>query len=68
VGSRYAAMTVNERLFASGHQPAWDLAVRSRDRARMIGILQAVDLHDQAHNIVEQILAGSTRYSPRIST
>ena len=37
----YAGMSVNERLVISGLIAAWDKAVVSRDRARMIEILVA---------------------------
>ena len=42
--SLYAGMTVNERLVIAGLIAAWDEAVISGDRARMIEILMATDL------------------------
>jgi hypothetical protein len=47
-GSRYAGMTLNERLFVAGLLDAFDAAARARDRAEMIRILTDVDVEDAA--------------------
>lgn len=47
-GSRYAGMTLNERLFAAGLIEAFDAAKRTRDRAEMIRLLTDVDVDDAA--------------------
>lgn len=46
--SRYAGMTVNERLFDAGLTDAFDAAARARDRAEMIRLLIEVDVEDAA--------------------
>jgi hypothetical protein len=60
VESPYAAMTVNERLFASGRMVEWDEAVQARDRERMITILLSVDMGQQAQITVDRILEGTS--------
>ncbi|MDB5424652.1 MAG: hypothetical protein JWQ29_2068 [Phenylobacterium sp.] len=54
-------MTVNERLFAADLLGQWDAAVRARDRNEMIGILQKVDMGDQAATTTDAVLAGTKR-------
>ena len=60
--SPYSAMTVNERLFSAGRLVEWDQAVRTRDRTRMIEILQSVDMGDDATIAVDRVLANPTFY------
>lgn len=57
--SPYAGMTVNERLFLSGCLDEWDEALQLRDHARMIAILTALDLGDQASFIVDRVLTNA---------
>lgn len=59
----YAGMTVNERLVISGQMAAWDAAVVSRDRARMIEILMATELTaEQAAFTTDTTLANPEKY------
>jgi hypothetical protein len=58
----FAAMTVNERLFAAGLIEAWDAATSARDRDRMIGILERVDMGGQAATTVDAVLANPGKY------
>ena len=59
----YAGMTVNERLVISGQMAAWDAAVMSGDRARMIEILMATELTaEQAAFTTETTLANPEKY------
>jgi len=46
--ARFGGMTVNERLFDAGLIEDWDNAVRARDQERMILIVSAVELGDEA--------------------
>ena len=39
-------MTVNERLFVFGLLPAFDEAVKNRDRSRLIEILRQVEVDE----------------------
>ena len=55
--SEYSAMTVNERLFASGLMEEWDQAVSRKDRLKLIELLWRVELADQAATIVDLIIA-----------
>jgi hypothetical protein len=55
MSSHYAGMTINERLFASGLRDAWDAAFRDHDRAKLIAILDAVELGEQAASIVDKL-------------
>jgi hypothetical protein len=55
-------MTVNERLFSAGLRDQFDAAARSRDRRRMIALLVAVELADEASRIVDTVLANPTKY------
>jgi len=50
-------MTVNEGLFDAGLMREWDEAVHVRDRDRMILILSAVELENQAAQIADVVLA-----------
>jgi hypothetical protein len=59
--SPYAAMTVNERLYVSGLIGAFDAAARSRDRAKMIRILERVDV-PEAYRTADAIIADPERY------
>ena len=56
--SEYSAMTVNERLFASGLMGEWDLAVKRKDREKLTELLAKVELEDQAAIIVGSVLGG----------
>jgi hypothetical protein len=59
----YAGMTVNERLVISGQIAAWDAAVVSGDRARMIEILMATELTaEQAAYTADTTLANPEKY------
>jgi hypothetical protein len=59
--SRYAGMTVNERLFDAGLMQDFDAATRARDRAEMIRLLTAVDVADAAWS-ADTILESPERY------
>lgn len=59
--SRYAGMTVNERLFDAGHLDAFDLAARARDRAEMVRLLVEVCVEDAARS-ADTILRTPDRY------
>jgi hypothetical protein len=54
--SRYAGMSVNERLFAAGLIDQWDAAARRRDREAMVALLRRVVADAQAEQIADQIL------------
>ena len=59
----YAGMSVNERLVISGQIAAWDAAVVSGDRARMIEILMATELTaEQAAYTADTTLANPEKY------
>jgi hypothetical protein len=58
----FDAMTVNERLVAANLIEAWDAATRARDGDRMIGILQRVDMGEQAAATVDVVLANPGKY------
>lgn len=56
-------MTVNERLAAAGLMDDFDSAVRARDRARIISVLERVALsNEQAAYSADTILANPERY------
>jgi hypothetical protein len=59
--SRYAGMTVNERLFEAGLIEMFDDAARSRDRAEMVRLLTKVDVEDAASS-ADTILKDPQRY------
>ena len=59
--SRFSGMTVNERLVVSGRVADWDAAVRARDRARMIAVLEAVDLGNPG-DIADRVLADPAKH------
>ncbi|TLM65748.1 MAG: hypothetical protein FDZ69_08665 [Deltaproteobacteria bacterium] len=59
--SRYAGMTVNERLLAAGLLAAFDRAARSRDRAEMLRLLRRVDV-PAPEETVAAVLANPWRY------
>ena len=62
----YAGMSVNERLVISGLIAAWDKAVVSRDRARMIEILVATELSaEQAAYTTDTTLTNPEKYGMR---
>jgi hypothetical protein len=60
--TRYGAMTVNERLFSAGLRDQFDAAARSRDRRRMIALLVAVEIADEASRIVDTVIANPAKY------
>ena len=61
--SLYAGMTVNERLVIAGLIAAWEEAVISGDRARMIEILISTDLTaEQAAYSTDTTLADPQKY------
>ncbi|HVI31221.1 hypothetical protein [Phenylobacterium sp.] len=60
--SKFAAMTVNERLAEANLFEDWDEAVRACDRDRMIKILQRVDMGDLAFSTADAVLADPERY------
>ena len=56
-------MTVNERLFAAKLLSAFDAAVRRRQRAEMIALLERVELTStEAGVTADAILAAPSRY------
>ena len=59
--SPYAAMTINERLYAAGLTGAFAVAAKSRDRAEMIRILERVDAPEAAYS-ADTILGDPKRY------
>ncbi len=59
--SRYAGMTVNERLFEAGLLEAFDTAAKARERSEMIRILNHVDVADAALS-ADTILRHPHRY------
>ena len=61
--SKYAGMTVNERLSAAGTLKRFDAAARKRDRASMVKLLEQVDLTGaEAQWSVDTILANPATY------
>lgn len=60
--SRFAGMTLNERLFEAGLLSEWSAAALSRNRARMIELLGKVDLGDQAESITDTVLSNPGKY------
>jgi hypothetical protein len=57
----YSGMTVNERLFESAQVAIFDLAARSRNRRKMIDILESVDVRD-AEACADAILKNPEKY------
>jgi hypothetical protein len=63
----FSGMTVNERLVLSGQMKAWDKAVATSDRGRMIGILVATAMTEpQAQETVAAVLADPARYGYKV--
>ena len=61
--SRFGGMTVNERLYEASLMDNFDDAVRKGDRARMIDILESVEVTGvEAVRTADAILANPTRY------
>jgi hypothetical protein len=58
--SRYAGMTVNERLFDAGLLEAYQTAARARDRVEMIRILENVV--DDAPRTADTVLRNPVKY------
>jgi hypothetical protein len=50
-------MTVKERLSEAGLLDQFDVAIRARDRARLVKLLGHVELEDQAEDIADTSLA-----------
>ena len=46
--NKYAAMTVNERLYVSGLMSEFDRAVDDRDAERVLAILSKVELNEES--------------------
>jgi hypothetical protein len=55
-------MTVNERLFEGGLLDEWDSAARARDRARMISVLQRVEMGEGAVATADAVLTNPAFY------
>lgn len=56
MGNKYAAMTVNERLYVSGLIKEFDKAVEETNTAEVIRILREVELTDDSITpILEQL-------------
>lgn len=51
--SKYAGMTVNERLYVSGNLPTFEKAVKEKDIKKVVEILMSVELKDAS---IEPIL------------
>lgn len=64
--SRFAGMTVNERLFVAGLFKAWQAAVRARNRTKMLDLLSQVSdaelTRDVAIKCVDTMLADPAKY------
>jgi hypothetical protein len=45
--NKYAGMTVNERLYASGLMDEWDKAVSEKNTTEVVRILKDVELTDE---------------------
>ena len=61
--SRFAGMSGNERLYEAGVMEAWDIALRARDRDKMIELLRIAEWGDaEAVETVDFILTNPTRY------
>ena len=59
----FAGMTVNERLYAAGLMDEFDAALRARDRARIIAVLERVALSkEDATFSADTILGNPKRY------
>jgi hypothetical protein len=59
----YSAMTVNERLVASGLMDEFDAALRARDRTRIMAVLERVALSkEDAAFTADTILGNPKRY------
>jgi hypothetical protein len=58
----FAGMTVNERLCAAELSDEWTAAANSQNRARMIELLDRVDLVGQSGEIADMILANPAKY------
>lgn len=62
--SRFAGMTMNERLLEAGLVETFDAALRARDRVALIDIYCRVGGADVAEQSVDTILADPERYDP----
>lgn len=60
--SRYAGMTVNERLVEAGLIEDFARAAEARDRAAMISVLRLVDMGDLAEGTTDTVLRNPERY------
>lgn len=52
MGSKYAGMTVNERLYESGLMDKFDSAVVAKDKTKIETILRKVELDDESINSI----------------
>ena len=48
MSTKYAGMTVNERLFIAGYLDEFDKAIKEKDIEKVISILKSVELPDSA--------------------
>jgi len=61
--SKYAGMTVNERLYFAGLIDDFDCAAKARDKKKLIAILMQTDLTEkQATETTEALLAHPEKY------
>lgn len=61
--SRFAGMTLNERLFQAGLISEFDEAALSRGRAQMIAVLERVSLTPrEAASVADQVLANPAKF------
>jgi len=61
--SKYAGMTVNERLCIAGLMGDFEIAAKERNRIKLIEILQATDLtEEQAIGTTDALLANPKFY------
>jgi hypothetical protein len=60
--SDYRGLTTNERLFVADLLEDWEVAVRARDRTKMMELLSRVDLASQAEWIADIVLADPSKY------
>jgi hypothetical protein len=60
----FSGMTVNERLYAAGLMNEFDAALRAKDRARVISVLERVALSkEDAAFSADTILGNSRRHA-----
>ncbi len=54
---KYAGLTINERLFASGLMPAFDEAISRKDWAKVKEVLETLELGREDVKAVLKLLA-----------